>query len=89
MSLWPELASGEVRLHYVDAAGVRTRCLEAGESNSASIPVLFLHGSGGHLEAYTRNILPHAEDRHVLAIDMIGHGYTDKPDFELASALVV
>ena len=57
MSLWPELASGEYRMHYVNAGGLKTRCLEAGAGRES---VLFLHGSGGHLEAYTRNILPHA-----------------------------
>lgn len=79
MSLWPELAHGQFRMHYVDAGGVRTRCLSAGEPTGA-MPVLLLHGSGGHLEAYTRNILAHAERGPVLAIDMLGHGYTDKPD---------
>lgn len=79
MSLWPELAHGQFRMHYVDAGGVRTRCLSAGEPTGAT-PVLLLHGSGGHLEAYTRNILAHAERGPVLAIDMLGHGYTDKPD---------
>jgi 2-hydroxy-6-oxonona-2,4-dienedioate hydrolase len=77
MSLWPELASGEYRLHHVNAGGLKTRCLEAGAGAEA---VLFLHGSGGHLEAYTRNILPHAARYKVYAIDMIGHGYTEKPN---------
>lgn len=80
MSLWPELAKGTFSLRYLDARGVRTRCLFAGE-DKAGIPVLLLHGSGGHLEAYTRNILPHAEDRQVIAMDMLGHGYTDKPAY--------
>lgn len=77
MSLWPTLAAGEYRMHYVDAGGIRTRCLEAGSGNEA---LIFLHGSGGHLEAYTRNILPHAAKYKVYAIDMVGHGYTGKPD---------
>lgn len=80
MSLWPELAQGQYSLGYVDAGGIRTRCLEAGTKNAGEEPVLLLHGSGGHLEAYTRNILPHAERHHVLAIDLLGHGFTAKPD---------
>ena len=76
MSLWPELSQGEFRMHYVNAGGLRTRCLEAGRGAET---LIFLHGSGGHLEAYTRNILPHAERYRVLAIDMLGHGFTDKP----------
>lgn len=77
MSLWPELSAGEFRMHYVNAGGIRTRCLEAGRGEEA---LLLLHGSGGHLEAYVRNILPHAERYRVFAIDMLGHGFTDKPD---------
>lgn len=77
LSLWPELASGEFSLRYVDAGGIRTRALEAGRGPET---LIFLHGSGGHLEAYTRNVLAHAERFRVFAIDMLGHGFTDKPD---------
>src|SRR5215467_10674627 len=78
--LWPDLAQGEFSLGYVDVRGVRTRCLSAGKK--AGVPLIFLHGSGGHLEAYQRNILPHAAHMRVLAIDMLGHGFTDKPDYD-------
>ncbi|HCZ47742.1 MAG TPA: alpha/beta hydrolase, partial [Gammaproteobacteria bacterium] len=37
-------------------------------------------GTGGHAEAYMRNIAAHAEHFHVYAIDMLGHGYTDHYD---------
>jgi 2-hydroxy-6-oxonona-2,4-dienedioate hydrolase len=81
MALWPELASTPHVLRWVDAKGVKTRCLEAGPADGP--PLLMLHGTGGHLETYIRNIAPaaHAGFR-VLAIDMLGHGYTDKPDFD-------
>lgn len=78
MALWPELASGEFTLKYVKAGPIRTRCLEAGKGES----LILLHGSGGHLETYTRNILPLAEKCRVFAFDMIGHGYTDHPDHD-------
>jgi 2-hydroxy-6-oxonona-2,4-dienedioate hydrolase len=47
--------------------------------------LLFLHGTGGHAEAYTRNLAKHGEHFHTIAIDMIGHGWTDKPaiDYEI------
>ena len=35
MSLWPELSAGEFRMHYVNAGGIRTRCLEAGHGEEA------------------------------------------------------
>ncbi|QXF36217.1 alpha/beta hydrolase [Photorhabdus luminescens] len=74
-SLWSAIASGEIHLHHLDVKGIKTRVLEAGNG-----PILiFLHGIAGHLEAYMRNILPHAAHFRVLAIDMLGHGFTDKP----------
>lgn len=81
MFLWPELARGTVRLGYVDADGIRTRYLEAGDA-SADEAVVFIHGTGGHLEAFTRNLLPHAAEHRTIALDMIGHGFTDKPDHD-------
>jgi len=78
MSMWMQLASVEHRLGYVNCGGVRTRFLEAGMGNKQAL--LFLHGSGGYLEAYLSNVRAHAEHFHVLVPDMIGHGYTDKPD---------
>ncbi len=78
--LWTDLAQGEFSLQYVGVNGVRTRCLSAGQREAP--PLVFLHGSGGHLEAYQRNILPHATHFRVFAIDMLGHGFTDKPDHD-------
>lgn len=79
--LWPELADGSFRLGYADAGGVRTRYIEAGDPESDEA-VVFIHGTGGHLEAFTRNLLPHAEQYRTIALDMIGHGFTDKPDHD-------
>lgn len=42
--------------------------------------LIFIHGTGGHAEAYTRNLGPHGEFFHTYAIDMMGHGFSDKPD---------
>ena len=81
MFLWPEIASGSLRLDFVDAGGVRTRYVEAGDAGAREA-VLFIPGTGGHLEAFTRNLLPHAEHYRTIALDMIGHGYTDKPDHD-------
>lgn len=77
--LWTDLASGEFALKYVTVRGVRTRLLCAGTRQDQP-PLVFLHGSGGHLEAYQRNVLPHAEHLRVFVPDMLGHGWSDKPD---------
>jgi 2-hydroxy-6-oxonona-2,4-dienedioate hydrolase len=76
VTTWTELSPLAFRIEYVDANGVRTRTLRAGDPTAPA--VVFLHGTSGHLEAFARNITAHAEyDVH--AVDMLGHGYTGKP----------
>lgn len=76
ISFWMEVAGVPLRQHYVAAGGVNTRVLELGEG-----PVLVLvHGTGGHLEAYARNLRVLAEHFRVVVYDMVGHGASDKPD---------
>jgi 2-hydroxy-6-oxonona-2,4-dienedioate hydrolase len=75
VTAWTDLIPAGFSHGYVDANGVRTRTLRAGAGEA----VVFLHGTSGHLEAFTRNVAAHAEHFEVHAIDMLGHGYTDKP----------
>jgi 2-hydroxy-6-oxonona-2,4-dienedioate hydrolase len=77
-SVWTDLRNVEFSQRWVDAGGIRTRVLEAGNRDQPT--VIFIHGTGGHAEAYTRNLGPHAEHFHTYSIDMVGHGFTDKPD---------
>ena len=74
-SIWTDFAGCGVKETYIDAAGTRTRVLEAG----SGAPLVLLHGTGGHAETYSRNIGSLSKHFHVLALDMIGHGYTDRP----------
>lgn len=76
MSIWTGLADIAFKNYYVDANGIKTRVLEAGTGE----PLILLHGTGGHIEAYARNIRGLSEHFRVICIDMVGHGYTDKPD---------
>lgn len=76
MTIWTELSPLAFRVEYVDANGVRTRTLRAGDPTAPA--VVFLHGTSGHLEAFARNVTAHA-DYDVHAVDMLGHGYTGKP----------
>ncbi|MEK9984308.1 MAG: alpha/beta fold hydrolase [Opitutae bacterium] len=79
MSIWTDLTGIEFALEYVDAGGIKTRALTAGEGED----VIFLHGTSGHLEAFSRNFVPHVKAGfRCHAIDALGHGYTDKPDFQ-------
>lgn len=76
MTIWTELQDLEFKLYYLDAAGIKTRVLESGTGE----PLILLHGTGGHIEAYARNIRGLSEHFRVICIDMVGHGYTDKPE---------
>ena len=78
MSIWTELSAIDYQHAYVDAGGLTTRALQAGPQDGEH--VVFLHGTTGHLEAFVRNIPAHAERYRCHAIDMLGHGYTGKPD---------
>ena len=75
-SIWNHLQGVEFKQVYYNAGGVRTRAIEAGDG----MPLILLHGTGGHAEAYLKNIEAHAKHFHVYAIDMVGHGYTAAPD---------
>ncbi len=83
-SVWSDLQGVAFSQGYLDAGGVRTRYLHAGDPGNPAL--VFLHGSGGHAEAYVRNLEAHAEHFSTWSIDMLGHGYTDKPGHPLEIA---
>ena len=76
ISIWAELADTDHQLSHVDVGGVRTRVLQAGSGPD----LVLLHGTGGHLEAYARDIAELAQDFRVTAYDMVGHGWSELPD---------
>lgn len=77
-TIWSALQGVAFRQAYLDVGGVRTRVIEAGTGPA----LVLLHGTGGHAEAYARNVAAHAEHFHVFAIDMVGHGYSGMPDID-------
>ncbi|WP_370328989.1 alpha/beta fold hydrolase [Mycolicibacterium hippocampi] len=83
-SVWSDLQGVAFSQGYLDAGGVRTRYLHAGDRDKPTL--VFLHGSGGHAEAYVRNLEAHAEHFSTWSIDMLGHGYSDKPGHPLEIA---
>ncbi|MET8419810.1 alpha/beta fold hydrolase [Streptomyces sp. NPDC005134] len=83
-SIWSDLQGVAFEQGYLDIRGVRTRYLRAGDP--AQPTLVLLHGSGGHAEAYVRNIEAHAQHFSTWSIDMLGHGYTDKPGHPLEVA---
>src|SRR3978361_1100230 len=80
-SVWSDLQGVAFSQGYLDVGGVRTRYLHAGDP--ANRTLVLLHGSGGHAEAYVRNLEAHAEHFSTWSMDMLGHGYTDKPGHPL------
>jgi 2-hydroxy-6-oxonona-2,4-dienedioate hydrolase len=81
VSVWGELADLDHTLRHVDVpvagGNVRTRVLQAG----AGPELVLLHGTGGHLEAYARDLAGLAQDFHVTAYDLVGHGWSELPDY--------
>jgi 2-hydroxy-6-oxonona-2,4-dienedioate hydrolase len=79
-SLWTLLREVEFCQRRIDVGGVSTRVVEAGDP--AGPAVILLHGTGGHWEAYAANLGPLSQHFHCIAIDMVGNGFTDKPDYD-------
>lgn len=64
---------------YIDAGGYRTHYHEAGSGDT----IVFVHGSGPGVTAWAnwRRTLPvFARSYHVLAPDILGFGYSDRPE---------
>jgi len=80
-SIWRDLQAVPFEQGYLDVGGCRTRYLHAGAEDQPTL--VLLHGSAGHAEAYVRNLDAHAAHFSTWAIDMVGHGFTDKPGHPL------
>ena len=62
----------------IDAAGIRTNYHDVGEGP----PLVMIHGSGPGVTGWAnwRLVMPELSTRHrVLAPDMVGFGYTERP----------
>lgn len=86
-SIWGYLRELEFRQGFLDVDGVRTRYAEAGSSNKPH--VIMLHGTGGHWETFASNLSALSEHYHCIAVDLIGNGFSDKPDYDYEIAVYV
>lgn len=77
-SIWSHLAGVAFRQDWLTVNGLKTRYVRAGSPDAPKL--IMLHGIGGSLEAFCANLEAHAQHFDVVAFDMIGAGYTDKPD---------
>jgi 2-hydroxy-6-oxonona-2,4-dienedioate hydrolase len=82
-TVWTALTGQSLTLRHVQVGPWSTRVLEAGTGDET---LVLMHGTGGHLEAYARNIVALAQHYRVVAYDYPGHGYTTHAgtDLELA-----
>ena len=76
-SLWSDLTQVQFSQGHLDAGGIRTRYISSGSPDKPLL--LLLHGTGGHAEAYSRNFAAHGQHFWTVAVDLIGHGWSDKP----------
>ena len=70
---------------YVTVDGIDTHYVVAGEGP----PLLLVHGLGASVVTWRDNIGPLSNAFQVYAIDLPGHGDTDKPDFDYAADAIV
>jgi len=66
------------RQGYVMADGLRTRYVQTGSPDAPAL--LLLHGTGGHWETFCGNLEALSQHFNCYAVDMMGCGFTDKPD---------
>jgi 2-hydroxy-6-oxonona-2,4-dienedioate hydrolase len=72
VTLWTELEGLDYSVRHVQIGSWSTRVLETG----AGVPFILMHGTGGHLEAFTKNLRALGEHYRVIAFDYPGHGWT-------------
>jgi len=86
MSIWLDMLGAEVRFVNTKSFG-RVRIAEAGRGRASETLVL-LHGIGGHLEAYSKNIVPLSDRFHVVAYDYLGHGLSEKKAIDYSPVML-
>lgn len=79
-SIWMYLSKVPHRLDWIDAGGVRTRYIQAGSPDAPAL--IMIHGTGGSLEGFAANLAAHSRHFNCFAIDLVGSGYSDKPDHD-------
>jgi 2-hydroxy-6-oxonona-2,4-dienedioate hydrolase len=79
-TVWTALAGLDLSIRHIRVGAWNTRVLEAGTGPET---LVLMHGTGGHLEAYARNIAAFARHYRVIAFDLPGHGYSTLTERDL------
>ena len=70
---------------YIEVSGIRTHYIAAGQGP----PVVLLHGLGASVTTWSETIEPLAQRYAVYAMDIPGHGDSDKPDMDYTAEVGV
>ena len=82
-SIWVDLLGAEVKMVQ---GKFRTRVVEAGRDHAETL--VLVHGGGGHIESFARNIVPLGRHFHTIGLEMLWHGFSDGPPIEDSSVQV-
>lgn len=63
---------------YITIGEYNVRYFEEGQGET----VIFIHGIGQAMYTFRKNVRVLSEHCHVIAIDLLGHGLSDKPDID-------
>jgi 2-hydroxy-6-oxonona-2,4-dienedioate hydrolase len=85
-SIWASLLGTDFSISHRQIGAWNTRVLETGTGTEV---LILLPGTGGHLEAYSRNVAALGQHFRVVAYDWPGHGFTTlaTADLELPTYL--
>lgn len=79
-SIWKHLSKVAFSQDWVDAGGIRTRYLRAGRPDAPAL--IMLHGTAGSHEGFCANLAAHSQHFNCFAIDLVGAGFSEKPDYD-------
>ena len=89
-TVWNELAGLDYSIRHVSVGPWSTRVLDTGVLDSGVLdsgegtPLILMHGTGGHLEAFTKNLRAFVGAGYrVIAYDYPGHGWTTTAESDL------
>ncbi|GAB1545481.1 alpha/beta fold hydrolase [Scytonema sp. NUACC21] len=61
---------------YISVDGIKTRYWQVGEQGT---PLVLIHGAGGAIDYWYKNVFALAKQHRVYALDLVGSGKSDKP----------
>jgi 2-hydroxy-6-oxonona-2,4-dienedioate hydrolase len=79
-TVWQHMHDTAFTQGWVDVNGVRTRYVQAGPADAP--PLVMIHGTAGTWECFCANLKSHAKHFNCFALDMVGSGFSDKPDID-------